>query len=420
MALEALKKFWRDVSVAAAPGSGAREASPVPEPDPNPEPIPTVWLLGKTGSGKSSIVQAITGDEAVRIGAGFKPCTRASYRYDWPPEQPVLRFLDTRGLGEAGYDPAEDIAEARGAGNALLVAMRVDDPVQNEVLSVVSEVRSADPDWPIIVALTTLHAAYPTGMNHPDPYPFGPDGTVAEARRLPSELERALSAQKALFRRLPGPQPGFVPIDFTTPEDGYAPRDYGIGALHEALLEAGMEVMAGLERARRSAAADRTTRAALTLVAGHAWKASAAGAIPVVGVGGLVYVLGRMLRSLGARYDVEWTTGRVTEFGALIGAGTLIGAGAQFGVRELVKLVPVLGWAVGGLLNAVAAYAVTYGIGAAACVYLKAKKAGAEPDAEAVRAAYREAFAGAVDFRRSTGNGTPSRDGMRGVGGGKT
>src|SRR6266566_4850290 len=65
-----------------------------------------VWLLGKTGAGKTAIIAALTGDARAEIGLGFEPCTRTAAFYDVPREAPLLRFLDTRGVGEAGYDPA--------------------------------------------------------------------------------------------------------------------------------------------------------------------------------------------------------------------------------------------------------------------------------------------------------------------------
>jgi predicted GTPase len=70
---------------------------------------PVVWLLGKTGAGKTAIVSALTGDPRAVIGEGFEACTRTAAFYDVPAEAPLLRFLDTRGLGEVRYDPASDI-----------------------------------------------------------------------------------------------------------------------------------------------------------------------------------------------------------------------------------------------------------------------------------------------------------------------
>jgi hypothetical protein len=71
---------------------------------------PVVWLLGKTGAGKTAIVAALTGNPRAAVGEGFEACTQTAAFYDVPREVPLLRFLDTRGLGEADYDPAQDIA----------------------------------------------------------------------------------------------------------------------------------------------------------------------------------------------------------------------------------------------------------------------------------------------------------------------
>ena len=71
---------------------------------------PVVWLLGKVQSGKTSIIRTLTQTSTAEIGSGFAPCTRTSRVFDFPAEAPIIRFLDTRGLGEVAYDPAEDIA----------------------------------------------------------------------------------------------------------------------------------------------------------------------------------------------------------------------------------------------------------------------------------------------------------------------
>src|SRR5690606_21717936 len=65
---------------------------------------PLVWMLGKVQSGKSSIIQALTGSTAAEIGDGFRACTRTSQVFDFPSDVPIIRFLDTRGLGEIQYE----------------------------------------------------------------------------------------------------------------------------------------------------------------------------------------------------------------------------------------------------------------------------------------------------------------------------
>src|SRR6201999_124668 len=74
-------------------------------------PAPVFWLLGKTQSGKTSIIRHLTGAEDAAIGSGFRPCTRTSRLYQFPTaDAPLLTFLDTRGVDEPGYDATEDLA----------------------------------------------------------------------------------------------------------------------------------------------------------------------------------------------------------------------------------------------------------------------------------------------------------------------
>jgi hypothetical protein len=138
---------------------------------------PVVWLLGKTGAGKTAIVSALTGDPRAKVGRGFEPCTRTAAFYDVPPEVPLLRFLDTRGLGEPYYDPAQDIGWCEHQSHLLLVAMQIADPIQGEVVSVVREARRRHIDWPVVAVQTGLHRRYEPGATHPELYPYtgGPE-----------------------------------------------------------------------------------------------------------------------------------------------------------------------------------------------------------------------------------------------------
>jgi hypothetical protein len=200
---------------------------------------PVVWLLGKTGAGKTAIVAALTGDPRATVGEGFEPCTRTAAFYDVPPEVPLLRFLDTRGLEEPDYDPAKDIAKCETQSHLLLVVMQVSDPVQHTVMRVLREARRRHPDWPVVVAQTGLHRLYPVGKGHPTPYPYTGGSDDERHPALPHGLRQALAHQRRLFEGLPGPPPRFVPIDFTVPEDGFPPHDFGLEMFWCALQEAG-------------------------------------------------------------------------------------------------------------------------------------------------------------------------------------
>src|SRR5437764_8683635 len=88
------------------------------------EHVPVFWLFGKTQSGKTSIIKYLTGADAAEIGQGFRPCTRFSRLYEFPTaEAPLLTFLDTRGLDEPGYDPAEDLDRFNAQAHVVIVTV---------------------------------------------------------------------------------------------------------------------------------------------------------------------------------------------------------------------------------------------------------------------------------------------------------
>ena len=118
--------------------------------------------------------------------------------------------------------------------------MKVTDPIQDEVLAVVQKIRRRHSNWPVIVAQTSLHALYPRGIGHPSVYPYDGGSDISNAPML-QELTRAIRFQRSLIgSEWRGSPPIFVPIDFTQPEDGYAPVTFGLDALKDALEKAGV------------------------------------------------------------------------------------------------------------------------------------------------------------------------------------
>src|SRR5262245_20795928 len=165
-------------------------------------PPPVIWLFGKVQSGKTSIVRALTGAERAQIGDGFRPCTRWAVRYDFPnADFPLAVFLDTRGIGEAGYNPQEELAAFQAEAHMILVVVKAMDMALEQVLSALQQIMRAKPDWPVIVAQTTLHEGYPaTCRDHLLPYPFTNQHIP---RQAPSNLARALRFQRSLFDDIP-------------------------------------------------------------------------------------------------------------------------------------------------------------------------------------------------------------------------
>jgi uncharacterized protein (DUF697 family)/predicted GTPase len=356
---------------------------------------PVVWLLGKTGAGKTAIIAALTGDPRAQVGEGFEPCTRTADFYDVPAEAPLLRFLDTRGVGEPNYDPAKDIAWCEEQSHLVIVAMQVADPVQDAVLSALQQVRRRHPDWPIVVAQTGLHRLYPRGMGHPQPYSLTGDSRDESNPELPHALRQALAYQRRLFDDLPPPAPRFVPVDFTVPEDGFVPNEYGLEMFWRVLQEAGPAALVALHVARADAQSDAIRARARPLIYSYGAAAAGAGAVPVpiVGVSGLAGMLAITLRALAGRYGVTWTPATFAQFSGAVGGGALAWWALRYGLREALKLVPVVGTIAAGALNAAAAFGLTVGVGEAACVWLAYRRRGLIAPSEEVRRAFADGLA---------------------------
>ena len=345
---------------------------------------PVIWLVGKTGAGKSSIVAVLTGYDQVEIGNGFAPCTRTARVFDYPEDVPLLRVLDTRGLEEPDYDPAEDISWAEGQSHLILAAMRVSDPTQEAVLSVLRTARKRHPDWPIVVAQTGLHDLYPVGVTHPHPDEFA-DGAAGGNDALRG-LRQALAYQRDLLVGLQGVTPVFVPIDFTRAEDGYAPADYRSDALRGVLVTAGLQVFDAYDRKEKDAFVRRcraTILAYATLAAGGATIP-----VPFVDVATFASTNGLMLQALGRHYRVQWTYATFSQFFGAIGFGTLFVWGLRFGLGELLKLIPLLGSVGGAAINGALAFGMMVGLGQAACVWLDYQRRGKTAPREEIRAAF--------------------------------
>ncbi|OIO70764.1 MAG: kinase [Zetaproteobacteria bacterium CG1_02_53_45] len=329
------------------------------------EHLPTLWLLGKTGAGKSSLIHAVTKDSEVVIGDGFRPCTRTSSSYDFPKEKPLMRFLDTRGLGEADYDATEDIAECQGRSNALIIVMKAEDPEQGGIINALKQIKKSR----VIKALVLVH----TGVH-----------LIACSQ----EREQCIAYNQSQVDKAWGSSVAAVNVDFEL-EDG---SSFGVEALKSRLADL-VPILAQLIKDEAYTNSEEKVFAALkTEVLWYAGTAGASDAIPAVGLVSVPLIQGKMLHSLANQYGIDWDKKTMSEFIGSLGAGFGIQYASRLGLRQLVKLIPVYGQTVGAATAVAISFCSTYAIGRVGCKYMYHKNKGESvPEAE-LKDIYRSAF----------------------------
>lgn len=362
-------------------------------------PVPVIWLFGKTQSGKTTIVRALTGATNAEIGKGFRPCTRFSQQYQFPTDEaPLITFLDTRGLDEPGYDPTEDLARFNEQAHLVLVVCKALDHAQRHVLEHLDVIRESQSRRPVLLALTCLHEAYPQ-QQHPQPYPFG-TGDLREwieaARADPpattppldQSLLRSLQAQLQQFGSLVDRG---VAIDITPEEEGFDDPNYGRPALQQAVQEllpdAMSQTLIQVDRATNELR-DFHTRKTMPLIMGYSSLAATAGAVPVP-IADAVLVSGiqsKMIHAIAQVYNEEMDTRKFLKLASALGLGLV----ARQAGRSLLKLIPFVGTYLGVVTGAALAGASTYALGKAFNHYCLEVEKGHVPSGEELKKWYAE------------------------------
>jgi uncharacterized protein (DUF697 family) len=339
-------------------------------------PAPVFWLLGKTQSGKSSVVRALTNADDAEIGSGFRPCTKTSRRFPFPSANaPVLEFLDTCGLGEPGYDSTEDITAFQTVAHLVLVTCRITDFATAELRTQLGVIRAANPQRPVVLILTCLHEAYPQ-QQHP-PYPESVDGFVDDVKTM---VERQKQDFAGLFDEL-------VLVDFTKPVEGFTEPNYGLDALQAKLLAmlpgAYRETLRHLSDAQTQFR-DRRYQQAVPVLVGYSTLAATAGAFPIPFVDLLMLpaIQTKMIHELAQRSGNPQASTRFLELSASAGLGLL----ATVALRQVAKLIPYVGSVVGAGL----AGGSTYALGRAFLEYDRRVHDGHVPSEADVAEMYKE------------------------------
>lgn len=355
------ERIWQALSATDTPDIATDVANALPR------TLPVIWLLGKTGAGKSSLVRCLTNVDEAELGNGFSPCTRTTRAFDFPADHPLMRFLDTRGLGEASYDPSEDLQVCRDRSHVVIAVARVDDPVQGEVADALAAIRQQAPQSRIIV----VH-------NGADLIP-DPDQRFRASSQTQQQFEAATGST------LPS-------VETALPTSALGLDAPGVRKLISLLDEIMPEVVLllmqeDLRDAERHSYANVRSRIF--------WYATAAGTTdvaPVVGALAVPSIQAAMLRMLGSSYDVEWTRVRISEFAMALGMGIAGRFGGSYFARQLGKLVPGYGQTIGAATAGTISFATTFALGRAAAYYLHTVQHGKAVSRNNLRALYKDAL----------------------------
>ena len=334
-------------------------------------PVPCLWLFGKTGSGKTSVIHFLTGAEEAVIGEGFRPETRTSRRFDFPDSiDPLLRFLDTRGLAEAAYDPTDDIQQFSQSTQMMIVTVRVTDHALSNLIPPLRKIRRASPELPILLVLTCLHEA--TGTidlsDGPDPFLATDVRTsIATASDIGTGTVDAGSVLETLHQLLSekciqfdGLFDAIIPIDLTLLEDSFADPEFGGLRLKKAILEklphAYRQALLALNQSDGRQLSKLQCKSRWQVLTSSA-LAGTAGVVPIpwIDIPAVLSIQAHMATRIAAIYDQEITPARWALLSSA--AGTRIAI--RLAVREALKFIPLVGMAVG----AAGAFAFTYALG---------------------------------------------------------
>jgi uncharacterized protein (DUF697 family) len=192
---------------------------------------------------------------------------------------------------------------------------------------------------------------------------------------LPQDLIRSLLRQRSLFDNLSHPHLQFIAADFTLPEDGYTPSDYGIDALWEAIERAlPMGLRGMIADTHREQLCDVYSEAAHPHIIAYAVLAGGAGAVPIplVGTPLVLSVQAKMCHTIASIYGQEMNARRFAEIGSTLGISYALGLGG----RELIKLIPVYG----SIVTSVYTAAVTYALGKTLSAYFSYALDGSLPE----------------------------------------
>ncbi|YCI79408.1 50S ribosome-binding GTPase [Bacillus sp. R1-10] len=344
---------------------------------------PRIALVGRRGSGKSSLINAMFGQERQYVSSVKSGTGKGKWLWYPSDAEPKIRLLDSRGLGESEA-PTEEFEEDTPLDELIKAVTeeqpdvflflikakeadsRIEEDLQelNKLRKIVKE--NHHYDVPVICVVTQVDELDPP---HYKQVPF--DANPKKKKNI----DEAIALMSKRFKDSEIPLLNIIPtcsyIDFD--ESGNIEYDmrWNIDLLSDYLIEA-LPSEAKLKTAKAMQSQFVKKKFARTIVGTFTAIASLIGAepIPFADFPILTGIQGLMIVVIGFIADKEINTKTASEFIAALGINVGIGLLVREGVRAAVRFIPGAGLVVSGAV----AGAVTYGIGQAAIAYFLENK----------------------------------------------
>ncbi|MGN7395999.1 GTPase family protein [Peribacillus frigoritolerans] len=344
---------------------------------------PRIALVGRRGSGKSSLINAMFGQERQYVSSVKSGTGKGKWLWYPSDAEPKIRLLDSRGLGESEA-PTEEFEEDTPLDELIKAVTeeqpdvflflikakeadsRIEEDLQelNKLRKIVKE--NHHYDVPVICVVTQVDELDPP---HYKQVPFDANPKKKQ------NIDVAIALMSKRFKESEIPLLNIIPtcsyIDFN--ESGNIEYDmrWNIDLLSDYLIEA-LPSEAKLKTAKAMQSQFVKKKFARTIVGTFTAIAGLIGAepIPFADFPILTGIQGLMIVVIGFIADKEINTKTASEFIAALGINVGIGLLVREGVRAAVRFIPGAGLVVSGAV----AGAVTYGIGQAAIAYFLENK----------------------------------------------
>ncbi len=333
---------------------------------------PRILILGATGVGKSSLINALFGKKLQKVNA-IGSTTREFATHEYKIDGTKLLITDSPGYGEVGHDEeySRNVVRRAIACHAVTLVLKADENGYERDRRIIGAT-GKDPDFslekPLLIALNQIDKIKPSREWNP-PYeweaPLG-DNDPEKVRNI----KKKVALVKNQFKEVIGKHQMIV---VPTMSDEEEPPLFGIDSFKFTLFEILPEV-AQYRFARTAKLAEKASKEMLERLDKQADKiiggaaASAAGLVvvnpvPASDIAVLAPLQIGMIVKLGAIYGKTIDRNSAMEVIATLGAGLA----ARTVFQGIISLIP----GVKNVLGPPVAAAATYGIGKAATAYFK-------------------------------------------------